>query len=239
MINLRQQLLEHHHQELAIIMRKAGKMLGLHEKDRNTLKNALQKLLDSNEAAKTSSIIPLAKAIDERLDFVATVKNPEQDNFSERVRRECEEIRIQLVVSAMGASRAQGLACDASADYGETRFALRSLICGIHYAKIEDKLVILLPEISNEDSSSRALAGLEEIVEFERYRSDWVVDFSQVDTMPGIFLANVIFHQDRLRMAGYNLYVSWLRQEAFSAQQTATLEKVLNLVAIGGFLFSR
>jgi anti-anti-sigma regulatory factor len=108
----------------------------------------------------------------------------------------------------------------------------------VSYARFEDFVIVLPENISNRVTEQQMLFDFELLFDTVGTRLKWVVDCSGITHFSGMLFGNLIYHQDRLREAGKGLYVHWLHKDILDERRMEVLKKVLNLVQIGGQLFS-
>ena len=102
-----------------------------------------------------------------------------------------------------------------------------------------DEFVIVLPEdISGPIEEQAMLHDLELLFDKTGTRVKWVIDCSGLKTFSGLLFGNLIFYQDKLRENGKGLYLHWLPEGILEQRQLSVLIRVLNLIKIGGQLFS-
>lgn len=108
----------------------------------------------------------------------------------------------------------------------------------VAHAEVGNTFVVLLPSLEDPRKLSSLIDYMHELFEKSGTGKHWVVDFSAVRQMPLLLVANVLTYRQKLREAGSDLYVCWVRSDSFRDIFKERMTKAFSLKEMGGFYHS-
>lgn len=110
---------------------------------------------------------------------------------------------------------------------------------GVTYASFGKNIVILLPDIKNDQQNERVLEDLLEIFDSPRGRhSNWIVDFSALTNRPSVMLIGVLRgYLNDLNRNGVTVSLAWLKPSLLKGSLLELTKRAFKLKEIGGYLF--
>lgn len=192
-------------------------------------------------------ISELCEEVQERLARASKTSHRFAISDREELIAVCDQLRLRIMLTALSVA-----AISARLD-GENEEILQAVIdddaqslCGpitrgkgsVTHAVVGGARVVLLPLIRCERQCDEINEEFLTILEHSPDIESWIIDFSLLDELPGLLLANLIVYAEKLRIAGDDLHLCWVRPSFFSELQLPRVINFFGLRKVGGFYFS-
>jgi len=151
--------------------------------------------------------------------------------------RQIEELRMQLVSSAMGLLTEEQLLA-AFAGQGLVGTVVTDL-SGVSSTQLGEHLMaVFLPTDSSDPTIDAILAELNSVYERTSASRDWIIDFSSVQSCPLKLWGALMMFETRLRFRQRRVRIAFLRSELVPAGWLTRLSLIFSLKQVGGQYFS-
>ncbi len=109
---------------------------------------------------------------------------------------------------------------------------------GVIHTKVKDTRLILLPDDFSENQMYLLYNDLLRYYLEEPHGTNWVMDFSILESVPEFFWANITAFNYKMKMKGGNLLLCWLPFNIIPQHNIGQFSESLNLKQIGKYCFS-
>jgi len=190
----------------------------------------------------------LCEEVEGDIDFSLKTGLPLSATVRERVIQNCEELRLQimaLMLLGSAPNRSDQILPGNTINRLVTQDDEPSPIGPIHHgmggltwANVTNSTVILFPRFRSPEQCVDIIAELLGIYEDAGADSDWVIDFSGIDSLPVMVLGSLLAYQKKLASHDRKVYLAWVQPDLLPREAMKSFSRIFRLHNVGGHLFS-
>lgn len=202
----------------------------------------LKKHAFEKESVPLFTVDVLCTEVQERLARASRSQQQISDQEKENLIATCDEIRLHLLASALARSivmpaEPQRRPLVASFEDGSVGPVIHGK-GGVTHAVVGDVRIVILPKVRYDKQCDEIYEEMMDIVDDPTAIEKWLVDFSLMESVPLLLLANLIVCSKKLRVFGNDLYLCWVKPGFFSETQLPRIVQYFNMQLVGGYYFS-
>lgn len=193
-----------------------------------------------------SRVTGICDHVQEKFALASSAKSSMSHEERLRMLAACDELRLHLIASALANAIAKAVESKDREQtiqrLGKTLPVITGVVQGrgnLTHAIIADMRIMVLPRIKNDSQCDEIYEEFLAILDQSAPTESWVIDFSLLEELPLLLLANLIVYSKKIRETGHDCHLCWVKPSFFTPAQLGRVTSYFNLVKFGDYYFSK